>query len=298
MRYKSLFPWILLLAIMLLLGEIAKLSIKEPLFAEKIPLIYLAAIFIGGLLIIGGEKGLKSVAMLMFTIVAVVKVLIPLILGGYDPLAVAIGICIVNIIFALIVIGGCNRKTMAAVIGTSGGVIIAGITAFIIGNMANLNGLSNDESIHLMLYSKEIDFKGLLFAGIIIGAMGAVMDVGMSIASAMNEIEHANPRIGTQELIDAGMNVGRDVMGTMADTLILAYVGSGLNIMLMFSSYGMSFLQIISLDNVAAEIVRSLAGSIGLIFTVPITAVAAGLLRCKKHCAYDLPESEEEREIS
>ena len=280
-KYKKAFPWLFLVALMLASKLAGEHFISEPMHREKIPIFYLVILFFGGLVIIGGKKGLKSVVTLIITVLAVVKVLIPLILAGYDPMMVSICICIVNIVVALLLISGFNKKTLCAAIGTSAGVIIAGIAAFVVGNMIQLNGLSSDEAIHIMLYSKNIDFKGILFAGRIIGAMGAVMDVGMSIASSMSEIEQANPGMETMELINAGMNVGRDIMGTMADTLILAYVGSSLNIMLMFSTYEISFMEIISLDNIAAEIVRSLAGSIGLIFTVPITAAVAGFLRDK-----------------
>ena len=278
-EYEKALPWLVLVALMFAAKIAGEHFISEPMHREKIPIFYLVILFLGGLIIIGGKKGLKSVVTLIITVVAVVKILIPLILAGYDPMMVSIFICIVNIVVALLLISGFNKKTLCAAIGTSAGVIIAGITAFVVGNMIQLNGLSSDEAIHIILYSKNIDFKGILFAGIIIGAMGAVMDVGMSIASSMNEIEQANPGIGTKELINAGMNVGRDIMGTMADTLILAYVGSSLNIMLMFSTYDISLIEIISLDNIAGEIVRSLAGSIGLIFTVPITAAVAGILR-------------------
>ncbi len=280
-EYEKALPWLVLIALMFAAKIAGERFISEPMHREKIPIFYLVILFLGGLVIIGGKKGLKSVITLIITVVAVVKILIPLILAGYDPMMVSIFICIVNIVVALLLISGFNKKTLCAAIGTSAGVIIAGITAFVVGNMIQLNGLSSDEAIHIILYSKNIDFKGILFAGIIIGAMGAVMDVGMSIASSMNEIEQANPGMGTKELINAGMNVGRDIMGTMADTLILAYVGSSLNIMLMFSTYDISLIEIISLDNIAGEIVRSLAGSIGLIFTVPITAAVAGILRDK-----------------
>jgi uncharacterized membrane protein len=241
-------------------------------------------IFLAGLTIIGGKKGAKTILTLIFTVLIISQVLLPMILNGYNPIAVSIIVSSLVIIVTLLVISGVNRKTLSAIIGTTGGVIIAGFLALIVGYMAELSGLGNEESIHLILFTRDIDFKGLLFAGIIIGSMGAVMDVGMSISSAMQEIAIANPQITTERLIEAGMNIGRDIMGTMANTLILAYVGASLNLMLFLAAYEPSLVQILVKDNITAEIVRSLAGSIGLIFTIPLTAGVTGFLRNRKLC--------------
>jgi uncharacterized membrane protein len=125
------------------------------------------------------------------------------------------------------------RKTLSAIIGTAGGVLSAGVIALVIGSLAKLTGLGDDESQMLMLVQDvHFDFSGLLFAGILIGTMGATMDVGMSIASAMHEIKVNSPNIKTSALIKAGMNVGKDTMATMANTLILAYVGGSLHLLL------------------------------------------------------------------
>jgi len=251
----------------------------DSIIKEKISLFYLLVIFLAGLAIVGGKKGIKAIVTLIFTILAISQILLPLILKGYNPIAVSIGICSLIIVVTLVIISGANEKTLSAIIGTTGGVVIAGFLALIVGYMADLTGLGNEESIHLILFTRDIDFKGLLFAGIIIGSMGAVMDVGMSISSAMHEVAIANPRITTENLISAGMNIGRDIMGTMANTLILAYVGASLNLMLFLAAYEPSLAQILIKDNITAEIVRSLAGSIGLICTIPLTAVVSGCLR-------------------
>lgn len=243
-------------------------------------LLYLVVAFLAGLIIIGGLKGLKAIITLLLTAFAVIKILLPMILKGYNPILVSVGICAAVISITLLIISGNNKKTLSAIIGTTGGVIVAGIAALVVGSMANLTGLGNEEAQMLMFLPQQIDFdfKGLLFAGIIIGALGAVMDVGMSIASAMNEIELANPDIKTKKLIASGMNVGRDIMGTMSNTLILAYAGGALHLMLLFSAYDISFVEIINQDRIASEVVRAFAGSIGLIFTIPLTAIVAGTL--------------------
>ncbi|TCO72698.1 YibE/F family protein [Marinisporobacter balticus] len=277
--FKNKFtPWIYMMGMLLIFHLIVPHLAIDRLLKEKISLLYLFVIFLGGLLIVGGFKGLKAIFTLIFTIWAIVKVLLPMILKGYNPIVVSTCICAVVIIITLLIVCGINKKTLSAIIGTTGGVIIAGVLSLMIGSMANLTGLGNEESVHLILYSKNIDFKGLLFSGIIIGSLGATMDVGMSVASAMHEIKQASPKITTDALISAGMNVGRDIMGTMSNTLILAYVGSSLNLMLLLSTYDISLIQIITRDHIASEVIRALAGSIGLIFTIPLTAIVSGVL--------------------
>lgn len=180
----------------------------------------------------------------------------------------------------MLIISGLSRKTFSAIIGTVGGVVLAGALALIIGTLAKLTGLGNEEANMLMFIPHDVyfNFKGLLFAGIIIGTMGATMDVGMSIASAMNEIKENSPQIKKADLIKAGMNVGKDTMATMANTLILAYVGGSLHLLLLLIAYETPFSHIINWDMIASEIVRAIAGSIGIIFTIPITALASAFI--------------------
>lgn len=279
---KSALNWLgVLLLILLVHFGVFHLPI-DTIIKDKISLLYLLILFLAGLTIIGGKKGLKTILTLIFTILVILKVLLPMILQGYNPIAVSIAVSSLVIIVTLLIISGFNKKTLSAIIGTTGGVIIAGFLALLVGYMANLSGLGNEESIHLILFTRDIDFRGLLFAGIIIGSMGAVMDVGMSISSSMHEIAIANPKITTEKLFASGMNIGRDIMGTMANTLILAYVGASLNMMLFLAAYEPPLVQILVKDNITAEIVRSLAGSIGLIFTIPLTAAVSGFLRDKQ----------------
>ncbi len=243
-------------------------------------LFYLVIGFIFLLLIVGGLKGLKAIVSLILTGVAIIYVLLPAILRGWDPVIVSVFICVCVIGLSLVIISGFNRKTLSAILGTAGGIIGAGITALIIGSLAKLTGFGDDESQMLMYIPQNIqfDFRGLLFAGIIIGTMGATMDVGMSIASAMHEIKHNCPDIKISALIRAGMNVGRDTMATMANTLILAYTGGSLHLMLLLMAYKTPFTHIINWDTIASEILRAIAGSIGIILSVPITVLASALI--------------------
>ena len=240
----------------------------------------LLGIFIICLLILGGVKGFKSFLSLLVTGAAVLFIMLPLMLKGYSPIWVAVVVGAGSAAVTLVLVGGFGAKTLAAIIGTSGGVVAAGLLALLFGTAANLTGFSSEE-MHMLLYipqNTDFDIRGILFAGMIIGALGAVMDVGMSVASAVQEIKKANPRMGSAALMRSGMNVGRDIMGTMSNTLILAYTGSAVPLLLLFVAYETPYLKIINLDLIATEVVRALAGSIGLILAIPITSFAAAIL--------------------
>ncbi len=243
-------------------------------------LLFLAALFVFLILVLGRGQGVKTIITLLITVFIVVKVLIPLILKGFPPLLTSVVLCSVVILISFIIITGWNRKSLAAALGTVSGVIVAGTLALVLGSSARLTGLAQEETLMLINIPREVRFnyQGLLFSGIIIGAMGAVMDVGMSIASALYEIKSTNPEIGFQQLVSSGLNVGRDVMGTMTNTLILAYAGGALSLILLFAAYEVPLAQIINGDYMASEIVRALAGSIGLVMTIPITTFISARL--------------------
>jgi len=244
---------------------------------------YLVVFFLILLVAFGGIKGLKTIVTLGLTGLAILKILLPGLLKGYNPVFLTIGVCAAVTALTLLLIGGFNKKTVSAILGTTAGVICAGILALIFGTLAKLTGLGEQETQMLAFIpqSTGFDYKGLLFAGIIIGALGAVMDVAMSIASAMSELEAIKPDISNKELIGAGMNIGKDIMGTMANTLILAYVGTALPILLLFMANNIPAGEFLNWDMIASEVVRSLVGSIGLIFTIPLTALVAAFLRTR-----------------
>lgn len=252
--------------------------------ARDKPLLYLVMFYLFALVLIGRGRGLKAIVTLVFTVLTVFRVLLPALLKGWDPVITSVIVCAAVIGVNLLIVSGFNKKTFSAFIGTTGGVVAAGIIAILFGSMSKLTGLGGDESQMLMYVPQNIhfDFRGLLFAGILISTMGANMDVGMSIASAMHEIKACNPDIKIRELIKAGMNVGRDVMATNSNTLILVYSGGALQLMLLLMAYDTPFYKIINWDIIASEILKAIAGSIGLIFTIPITALAAGAVEERK----------------
>ncbi len=233
--------------------------------------------FLAILILIGKTKGFKSVMTITLTVVLIFKVLLPAILIGWNPLTTTIAIATVITLLTITAIAGFHKKSFAAILGTIIGVIIAGVISVTAAKMIKLTGLSSEEAIMLMYLPQNIslNFQNLLFSGILLGALGAVMDVAMSIASSIQEIHNANNDLSAYELFQSGMEVGKDMMGTMSNTLILAYTGSFIPLMLLFMAYSTPYTKLINMDIVATEIVRSLSGSIGLILTIPITATIA-----------------------
>ena len=242
--------------------------------------LWILAVFLALLIVIGRWKGLKTILTLSLTLFMIIKVLLPGMLNGYPPVPLTIGVSFVITLGTIVLINGINVKSISAIVGILGGLLAAGLVMFIAGSQVRLTGLSSEEAVMLMYIPQSVnfDFRDLLFAGIIMGALGAVMDVGMSISSAMTEIYRVNPEVNHRQLMTSGMNVGRDIMTTMSNTLILAYTGAALPLMLLFMAYETSIVKILNLDLIATEIVRALSGSIGLLLTIPLTVLASAFL--------------------
>ncbi len=241
---------------------------------------WLVLAFIGILVLVGKGKGVKTVITIGITVLMIMKVILPAILNGMNPVPVTIASCILITIITILLVSGVKKKSIAAILGTISGVLIAGGIAYIIGTRVKMTGMSSEEATMLLYIPQGIafDFKALLFSGILLGALGAVMDVAMSIASSIEEVYKANRDLTRGQLFSAGMEVGKDVMGTMSNTLILAYTGSSIPLLLLFMAYDTPAVRMFNLDIIATEIVRSLAGSIGLILTIPFTAVVTVLM--------------------
>jgi len=247
-------------------------------------LIGLFLLFLLSILLVGGKKGIKAILGLLFTIVLIYFVMIKGIFGGQDAIKNSVLTIALIIIGTFIIIGdGINKKILTAALGTLGGVLTAGIIALIFNHIAKMTGACED-AIQLSINASTINFnfRDLLFVGIIVSALGACMDVGMSIASSLDEIKIKNPDITWKELLKSGMNIGRDVIGTMTNTLILAYVGGSLTLILLFMACNMSLTEILNKETIAEEIISAVAGSMGVVFTVPITSFIYSLLNKDK----------------
>lgn len=238
-------------------------------------MVWLIILFIICVLLIGKMKGLRAIVSLGITIGSIFFILIPATISGYNAIVISVLLAIAVTGITIVMISGFNKKSTSAIVGTIGGVVLAGLIAYTIGKITMLTGLAGEDARILYLNKPELNFFNIFFASIIIGSLGAVMDVGMSIASAVNEIAQAKPNSTSRELFTAGMNIGKDIMGTMSNTLILAYVGSSFPLLLLFALNDFDTMHIINFDFMAAEIVRSISGSFGLLLAIPITAFFA-----------------------
>lgn len=253
-------------------------------YARDKVLYILIFLFIFVLIGVGRIKGLMALISLVITGLLIAFFMLPLMFKGYSPILLAVITASIVIFISLMLIGGFNKKSLAAIIGTSAGVVIAGIISLISGRLAHLTGITGEASEQLIyiVSSFPINIKGIMFAGIIISSLGAVMDVGMSIASVVFEIHNKVPELNKAELFKSGMNVGKDIMGTMANTLILAFAGCSLSIMILLMAYNMPYFRAINLNMVSTEIIQGLSGSIGLVLTVPITSMVSALFISNK----------------
>lgn len=241
-------------------------------------------IFLLSVVIIGGTKGVKAIIGLLYTIALIYFVMIKGIFNGQDAIVNSVITTILVITGTFIVIGsGINKKILTAAIGTVGGVLSAGIMALIFNNLAKLTGAGEDAiQLSINMTTINFNFRELLFAGILVSALGACMDVGMSIASSLDEIKMKNPDITWQELFKSGMNIGRDVIGTMTNTLILAYVGGSLTLILLFMASNMNIYEILNKETIAEQVISAVAGSMGVVYTVPITSFVYSILNRDK----------------
>lgn len=262
-------------------GKNAEVNIAD--YHRAPSLMWLLVIFLAVFLFFGGKTGLKSLASLVVTVGLIAGILLPLSLQGFNPLLTAVVICLIATTTSMLLVAGRTKKALASVLGTVGGVIIAGIAAQVVISVAPLTGLSSEEAQILrgsVLNQQPPFYAGLLAAGMLIGALGVIMDVGISIASAVAEVAKQSDEPETGLLYESGMNVGRDIMGTMTNTLILAYAGGALPLLLLASQ--VASIKLLNLDLVATEIASALSGSLGLVCTIPLTAFAAAKLMSKR----------------
>ena len=239
-----------------------------------------AAAYLLVLCLVGGKQGIKGALGLVFTFFCILFVYLPLVYQGWSPFWVAVFICAVTTLVTMYLIGGPTKKTLVATGGTVAGVIIAGIAATVFSMATGITGwnVSDIESLLTLASTSGVQVGGLLFSGLLISSLGAVMDVAMSIGSAIAELHAQNPAISRRELFKAGIHVGRDMMGTDSNTLILAFAGGSISMLVLDYAYALPYQQIINSNNIGIAIMQGLSGSFGIVLAVPVTVALAVLL--------------------
>lgn len=218
---------------------------------------------------------------IVFTITSVIFIFVPLIYNGFSPISASLLMAIFTVCITLVLTTGFEIKTFSAILGTSIGVVFSALILLIFEHLTSLSGYNMPEYDSLMALSSHTGLRvdELLFAAIIISSLGAVMDIAISVASSVQEIYVSNQNLTSKMLFKSGINVGRDMMGTMTNTLILAFTGTSLNMLILIYSYNMKYYQIFNSNTIAIEIIQALSGSFAVIFTVPLVSfISAALL--------------------
>lgn len=255
-------------------GEGVEYSIEDIKRAGT--LVWLSLIFCGLLVYVGKRKGVYSLVSIGLTVLLITHFLSPLVLIGLHPVFAAALVCILSTAVTMYLVGGFNAKSTSAMAGALLSLLFAAVLSGITMFTAHLTGFSGENTTFLYSAHPELDFVGLTVSMMVLATLGAVMDVAMSISSTINEIYLTDNTKSVKELFVSGMNVGRDIIGTMANTLILVYLGGALPLVLLAGN--IDLMKFINLNQVVTEVASALIGSIGIVICVPFTALVASVL--------------------
>ncbi len=239
-------------------------------------IVFFIALFVAVVLLFLGKKGLRSLLGLAGSFFVILYVLIPSLLRGYPPILTSIVVATIILFLAIYFTHGFNRVSTVAFTGTVLAVIFTGILAYIGVTLAHFTGFVTEEAFYLNLNTRgTLDFTGLLLGGIMIGVLGVLDDIAITQSAIVRELYSSAPHLSKKEVYKKAIGVGKEHVGALVNTLALAYTGASLPLLLLFSSAGPTSFSIINQEIFATEIIRTIAGSIGLILTVPITTLLA-----------------------
>ena len=255
-------------------------------YDRSLPIALVLAVFFLVTVLVGGKTGAKSILGLAFSVAVLLLLLIPLLMKGWPTIPTTFVLCAYVTVVCFLLLGGTGRKVWCACLGTVVGMALAmafGLAAQALTHIDGLRISDVEPLLQLRQTGTPIGLRGLLVAGIIISAMGAVMDVAMSVASALSELKVVNPALTWQDLWRSGMNIGRDMVGTMTNTLIMAFLGSGFTLIIYLYSLNLPFHELMSSTYLALEVVSGVASAIGVILAIPVTALLSALLFSPPH---------------
>ena len=264
-------------------GEILELSFSQ--YDRAWAVWVVVGIFLLTVLLVGGKTGLKSLLGLAVTVVALIWIFCPMWMKGANPTPLALELCVLVTVMSFVILGGLSRKTVGAILGTVAGMGLAALFSLLAQSVLKIDSYSMYDSnpeiaelVNLQTRDYPIHVHGILTAGIIIASLGAVMDVAMSLSSAISELRTVNPDLRVRDLWRSGMRIGRDMVGTMTNTLILAFVGSSLITVIRLWAQGPSYRLLMSSRYLAVELTSALSSSVGVILAVPLTALIGSIL--------------------
>ena len=237
--------------------------------------------------LVGGKVGLKSLLSLGLTVAALIFILLPLLLRGWPTIGTTFLVSVLVTAATFVILGGVDKKTVCACLGTLAGIALATVFGLLAQKLLRIDGYRQEYAEALLQLRQTgesaIGITGLITAGVIVSALGAVMDVAMSISSALQELTRVNPDLTSKDLFGSGMNIGRDMVGTMTNTLILAILGSGLTLVVYIYSLSLQPWQLLSSAYMSLEAISGIASSIGVMLAVPLTAAICAVSFGKKN---------------
>ena len=234
-------------------------------------------------ILFGGKKGVSTLISLTYTCLAVIMVLVPAILAGKDIYLATAATCAYIVIMTLVIVNGYSAKTLGAVLGCLGGIAVSALICFIMQRIIKLSGYLEEQDYFLVLLNPDIDLKAIVYSSILIGAVGAVMDVAVDISSSLAEISRKIGYVPFADMFTSGIRIGRDILGTMSNTLVLAYIGSSLCGVLLICSYKTSALNIFNAESIVVELLQAIVGSLGILFAIPVTAAVCSVIYNRKN---------------
>lgn len=248
-------------------------------------LLVLGIIFVIFLIAFGHKKGINTIISLVFTCLSIFVVFIPAVLSGHNIYLWSIITCLFVIVMTLLLINGISKKTLCSMIGCVAGIFLTALLTIIMTKIMHLTGLVDEQSYYLQLAdtSQPFDLLAMVFGGIIIGAVGAIMDVAVSLSASLLEVyEKAKDKDkNIKSLMKSGITIGRDMMGTMSNTLVMAYIGSSLSTTLLLLIYSGSLIELLNREMIIVELLQIMVGSFGLLLTIPLTSLICSLIYCK-----------------
>lgn len=254
-------------------------------FDRSLGMVVFTLVLFMAIITIGKGKGIKSIIGLAYTLYLVIFFLLPTVFSGYSPVIMSVICVILSTIVTLMLLNGRSEKTYGAIISTILGVVLSAGCFYLMSIILNINGFSSDEAESLVLITRatNLQIKEILFAGILISSLGAIMDVGMSIVSSLYEVYHHQPNLTRKELFNSGIEIGKDMIGTMTNTLILAFTGSAFISLLVLFSYNVDTLQLLNSNYIVIEFAQGIAGTLGIVLTVPIASSIATIILIKNN---------------
>jgi uncharacterized membrane protein len=247
-------------------------------FQRSRPLLLLAALFVGAVVALGRWNGFRALGGLVLSLIVLVKFVLPSILDGNNAIAVSLVGASLVMLAALYLAHGFNDRTTTAVVGTMFSLALTGLLAFVFVRFSRITGLADEDARILQLAADQVSLEGLVLGGIIIGTLGVLDDVTVTQVSAVWELHQANPTLGVRGLYRAALRIGRDHIASTVNTLVLAYAGASLPLLILFVEVQRGLGDVLTGETVATEVVRTLVGSIGLVASVPITTILAAVV--------------------